>query len=108
MLAALYLAFGQRVAGWVKKYRILKAGFRLIFDSMQPEGTKPMFTGPEKPVERAWVGGPLRQCHLPVWDKRVKYVCDDCRLPALTGVRLDPARREWLCASCERGLVRST
>ncbi len=35
IVAALYLAFGERIARLVKKYGVLKAGFRFVFDRMQ-------------------------------------------------------------------------
>jgi hypothetical protein len=59
-----------------------------------------------QPVRRSWKGGPLIQCHLPMTEKAVLYVCDLCLRPARSGVRLDPHRRHWQCASCERGLTR--
>lgn len=60
-----------------------------------------------KPIERSWPGGPLRQCHRAKTDLGWQYVCDGCLGPAKTGVRLQGRLREWLCASCERGLMRS-
>lgn len=35
LVACWYLAYGERVAGWVKKSPLLKAGFRFVFDRMQ-------------------------------------------------------------------------
>jgi hypothetical protein len=52
-----------------------------------------------KPVKRSWPGGPLIQCHVPVTDCAAFYVCERCRRPAYTGVRLDSRTGEWLCAS---------
>ncbi len=66
------------------------------------------FTEKVKPVERSWQGGPLRQCHIPKLDSRWLYVCDRCKRPARTGVRLNPSAGEWQCASCERGETRKT
>ena len=68
-----------------------------------------LFIEKPKPVRRSWLGGPLIQCHLPIEDARVKYVCDVCERPALTGVRIAKSGAhmgKWLCASCEAGRMR--
>ena len=62
-----------------------------------------------KPVRRSWVGGPLIQCHRPMTEKCVMYVCDRCLCPAHGGVQLRPAGINgglWLCW-CEEGRTRT-
>lgn len=69
------------------------------------------FTAKPKPVKRSWKGGPLIQCHRPMWDSSLMYVCDKCLQVARTGVRAKmdgPDRGKWLCASCETGKARRT
>jgi hypothetical protein len=63
-----------------------------------------------KPVRRSWPGGPLIQCHLPMANLSVKYVCDVCHCVAHRGVLLGSAginRGLWLCWTCEVGGTRT-
>jgi hypothetical protein len=65
---------------------------------------------PPKPIWRSWPGGPLVQCHRPMTDPHVMYVCEQCVLPTYGGVRsvrtaVNEAGR-WLCYSCEAGRTR--
>jgi len=57
----------------------------------------------ERDIIRSWEGGPLRpnKSMYELW----AYICDRCRQPARTGVRLWGS--EWLCVSCERGHTRT-
>lgn len=54
-------------------------------------------------TERAWLGGPLRRVGTGQ-GKPSRYICERCDKLAHTGVR--KSEGVWICASCERGLVR--
>ena len=54
----------------------------------------------DKPIERSWPNGPLRQCHVPHSALGWRYVCDQCLRP-VNGIYYVSHGRRWLCSECK-------
>ncbi len=57
----------------------------------------------DKPIERSWPNGPLRQCHVSHTALNWRYVCDQCLRPVhgIYFVRDQLGNgSQWLCSEC--------